>query len=171
MEAQNGQKIWASGAFLLHTEKSSSGELVNQVLSEFSGKFVKKIDENLYIDIIWPYMGPKKAQKFNPQALHNNQVSLSHIKNFFEKMSNTSKIPNFCLFYVIKNPTEIEAESQNSNSKSFFGDIDIHIEAKYRKDQMKTEGAYSIWKKGWHQTDRWTTDALALEKLYWLCQQ
>ena len=32
----------------------------------------------------------------------------------------------------------------------------MYIQAKCRKDRMKTEGAYSIWKKGWQadgQTD------------------
>ena len=33
LEAQNGPKIWASGAFILHSYKSSSNELVNQVSS------------------------------------------------------------------------------------------------------------------------------------------
>ena len=35
----------------------------------------------------------------------------------------------------------------------FLGNVVMHIQAKYRKDQMKTEGAYSIWKKSW-RTDR-----------------
>ena len=30
---------------------------------------------------------------------------------------------------------------------NFLGNIVVHIQTKYRKDQMKTEGAYSIWKK------------------------
>ena len=29
-----------------------------------------------------------------------------------------------------------------------IGNILVHIQTKYRKDRMKTEGAYSIWKKG-----------------------
>ena len=42
-------------------------------------------------------------------------------------------------------------------------EIVVHIQAKYWKDKMKTEGAYSIWKKadGWRtdgQTDRRTND-------------
>ena len=44
------------------------------------------------------------------------------------------------------------------------------VNAKYRKDWMQTEGAYSIWKKGW-QADGWTPDGSTLDKIRWLCQQ
>ena len=38
---------------------------------------------------------------------------------------------------------------------NFLGNIVVHIQVKYQKDQMKTEGAYSIWKKKVDgQTDR-----------------
>ena len=47
----------------------------------------------------------------------------------------------------------------------------MHIHARYKKDQMKSEGAYSIWKKVDGQMDRWMTDGSALDKLPWLCQQ
>ena len=30
---------------------------------------------------------------------------------------------------------------------NFLGNIVVHIHAKYRKDRMKTEAAYSIWNK------------------------
>ena len=50
----------------------------------------------------------------------------------------------------------------------------MHIQAKHRKDQIKTEEGYSIWKEEtkWRRTTtkddgQWT----ALEKPYWLCQQ
>ena len=48
----------------------------------------------------------------------------------------------------------------SKKSKLYFGNIVVQIQAKYRKDQMKTEGAYSIWKKGLTtdgQTDKRTT--------------
>ena len=59
-------------------------------------KLFKKIDENIYIDLFWPYLGPKRAQKFSPHGpflhtngnthnMHVNQVSWSHIKNFLRK--------------------------------------------------------------------------------------
>ena len=46
--------------------------------------------------------------------------------------------------------------------------IILHIQAKYRKVRMKTEVAYSIWKK---IRPDWQTDNRASDKLRWLRQQ
>ena len=32
---------------------------------------------------------------------------------------------------------------------NLLANIVVHIQAKYWIDQIKTEGAYSIWRKGW----------------------
>ena len=39
---------------------------------------------------------------------------------------------------------------------NFLGNILVDIQTKYRKDRMKTEGAYSIWKKVDGRTERQT---------------
>ena len=66
-------------------------------------------------------------------------------------------------FFLIKDPLKKKIYYHN-----FLGDIVVLIQAKYRKDRMKPEGAYSIWKIGC-QTDG-QTDGSASEKLCWLCQ-
>ena len=49
-----------------------------------------------------------------------------------------------------------------------MGNIIVRIQAKYRKDRMKTEEVYLIWKRfPERQTDRWTTDGSASDKLRW----
>ena len=45
--------------YLLHTNKSSSNELISQVLGESSGNFSRKLTKT--------YLGAKRAQKFSPQ--------------------------------------------------------------------------------------------------------
>ena len=42
----------------------------------------------------------------------------------------------------------------------FWGNIIVHIEGKYQKDQIKTEAAYSIWKKVDRQMMDGRTDGL-----------
>ena len=44
--------------------------------------------------------------------------------------------------------------------------IVVHIQTRYQKDWIKTEGAYSIWK----EVDRCRTHGMASNKLCWLCQ-
>ena len=44
-----------------------------------------------------------------------------------------------------------------------LGNIVVYIHAKYRNDRMKTEGAFSIWKKVDRQADKRTTDGSALD--------
>ena len=41
---------------------------------------------------------------------------------------------------------------------NFLGNIVVHIRAKYQKDQMKNEGAYSICNKFYGPTDRQTDE-------------
>ena len=55
----------ASGAYISHTYKNSPNELINQVSCESSEKRFKTIDENIYIDLFWPYLGPKLPRKFS----------------------------------------------------------------------------------------------------------
>ena len=57
----------------------------------------------------------------------------------------------------------------------FLHNIVVHIHAKYRKDRMETEGAFSIWKTvdddGRTGGGRRTMDGSVSDKLRWLCQQ
>ena len=58
-----------------------------------------------------------------------------------------------------------------------MGNIVVLMQAKYRIDRMKTDGAYPLWKKVDDADDdrrrrrRRTTDGSASDKLRWLCQQ
>ena len=47
-DTSGGPNIWASGAYLLHTYKSSSNELINQVLSESSGNSKKRRQKSIH---------------------------------------------------------------------------------------------------------------------------
>ena len=64
---------------------------------------------------------------------------------------------------------KIRSKTSKRYSYDFWGNIVVHIHAKYRKDWMKTGGAYSIYKKGWQTNGQ--TDGSASDKLRWLCQQ
>ena len=76
----------------------------------------------------------------------------------------------FYLFFVIKDSLEqIKSKKSKFYFQNFLGKIVGHNQAKHRKDRMKTEGAYFIW-KDW-RTDRWMTDGSASDKLHWLCHQ
>ena len=55
------------------------------------------------------------------------------MKIVWENGQKPLKFPFFFTFFVIKDPL-----------KKFLGHIVVQIEAKYRKDRMKTEGVYSI---------------------------
>ena len=64
LEVQNGPKTRFSGAYLLHTYKSSPNELVSQVSSESSRNFSRKevktyIHVLTYLALFGPKMGPK----------------------------------------------------------------------------------------------------------------
>ena len=103
-------------------------------------KRFKKIEENLYIDLFWPYLDPENLA-------HGGHFS--HMKTFWENGQKLSKFQIFTYIFVIKDPLKLEAKNKNSSSTSFnnWSNIVVHIHAKYRNDQMKTEGAYWIWKK------------------------
>ena len=61
-------------------------------------------------------------------------------------MAKTPTNSHFYIFFVIKDPFKKNQKQKNLNSTStaFWGNIVVNIHAKYRKDRMKTEGAYSI---------------------------
>ena len=46
---------------------------------------------------------------------------------------------------MIKNPSKFEAKQSKFWLRKFWGNIVVNIEANYRKDRIKTGGAYSIW--------------------------
>ena len=123
--------------YLLHTYKSSSYELANEVSREPS----KKNHENRRKPIYWPILalfGTKNGPKIwptrgnfsrTPQSIHNipvNEVSWSRIKNLLRKWLKTSQIPILPIF--------------------------IARSIKHRSKHWK-KGAYSIWKKVDGRTD------------------
>ena len=60
----------------------------------------------------------------------------------------------FLLFFAINDPFEtLKARNQKFYVYKFLGNIVVHIRAKYRKDQMKTEEVFLILKKVDGQTD------------------
>ena len=61
--------------FYTTKQKSSCNEHVNKVCSESNGN---KIDENFYIDLFWPYLGPKMAWKFSPQYACKQNFKVSY---------------------------------------------------------------------------------------------
>ena len=79
----------------------------------------------------------------------------------------------FLPIFVIKDQLKTKNGSNKSkfHSHNVWGNIVLHIQAKYRKDRMKTGGAYSILKKGWKTDTNRRTDGSASKKLCWLCQQ
>ena len=97
--------LWA---YLLHTYKSSSNELINQVSSESSGNFSRKLTKTYKLTYF------EKGPKFGPQGSFFtytwkyrqyawNQVSWSRIKTFREHVQKHPKF-SFLPFFVIKDP-------------------------------------------------------------------
>ena len=58
--------------------------------------------------------------------------------------------------FVINDPLNLRSKKSKFYSHNFLGNIFVHIHAKHRKDRMKIEEVYSIWKKVDRQTDRRT---------------
>ena len=87
-----------------------------------------------------------------------NQVSWSYSKTLLRKWPKSFKNINFT--YLTKIWLKIQNEKSKLSLHRFLGNIVEHIEAKYHKDQIKTEGAYLTWKKRWR-----TTEMFASEKL------
>ena len=75
------------------------------------------------------------------------------LKTFFRKWLKKKKNYHFLPIFVIKDPLKKFAKKSKFYFYNFLGNIDVHIQAKYHKDQMKTEGAYLIWKKADGRTD------------------
>ena len=71
----------------------------------------------------------------------------------------------FLPIFEIKDPPKLEAKKKKFSFHIFWGNIVVHIHAKYRNGLI-CEGAYWIWKKSW-----WTPDGSASDKLRWLCQK
>ena len=72
----------------------------------------------------------------------------------WEKATKPLKFPFFNLFFVFKDPLEKFAAKNQNSTYIILGNI-VHIQAQYRRDRMKTEGAYTVW-KSWRadgQTD------------------
>ena len=94
-----------------------------------------------YFGLIW---GQKGAQNLahkthfshtleNTHNMPVNQVLWAPIENLLRKLPKTCKISNFDLFVNMV---------PQFWSHNFVGNIVVHIQAKYWKDRMKTEGAY-----------------------------
>ena len=77
-------------------------------------KIFKKIGENLYVDLFWPYLGPKMAWKFGPQGPFFTHIwkypqyvckpsfMVLYQKHFEQMAPNLKRILIFCHFAVIK---------------------------------------------------------------------
>ena len=102
------EKLGLSVVYLLHTYKSSPSELINHVSCDSSGFFSRKYTKTHMLT----YFGAKHLAHrghftHTLKSYYNipvNQVLGSDIKNLYGKWRNTSKIPNFDLLFVIKNP-------------------------------------------------------------------
>ena len=58
-----------------------------------------------------------------------------------------------------------DQKAPENKAHNVLGNIVVYIHAKYRKDRIKTVGAFSIWKKKVdRQTDKRTTDGSAYDK-------
>ena len=72
----------------------------------------QEIDENLYVDLFWPYLEPEKRPEnlthrghfsHTTECSYNaplNQVSWSNIKNYLRKWTKAPKIPIFKPIFV-----------------------------------------------------------------------
>ena len=101
-------KMWPLRPIFYTLFKSSLSELKNLTVCAFY-----KINENLSFDLILVLFGAKRAWKYGRWG-HNlctsenilnipvNQVSWSHVKNFFRKCPQTCKNPCFVLFLIIR---------------------------------------------------------------------
>ena len=49
---------------------------------------------------------------------------------------------------------KIRSKNSKFYFRNFLHNIVVHIQTKYKKDQIKTEEAFSIWKKVDRRTDR-----------------
>ena len=59
-------------------------------------------------------------------------------------------------------PYFLDQKAPENKAHNVLGNIVVYIHANYRKDRMKTEGAFSIWKKKVdRQTAKRTTDGSA----------
>ena len=54
---------------------------------------------------------------------------------------------SYFLPFLLKIKDPLKLEAKNFFFNIFWGNIVVHMHAKYRNDRMKTEGAYWIWKK------------------------
>ena len=74
-------------------------------------------------------------------------------KTVWENGQKTSYIAIFTFFLYSKIPWKMRSQKAKLSFHNFLGNICAHIQNKLRKGWMKTEGAYSIWKKDVGRTD------------------
>ena len=84
LEAQNGPKIWASGAYLLNTCKNSSNELANEVSSQTRCKFLNVGKHGIY--------STESHLAYHVKMLTSNQLDAIHPK----KCARAHSLLNFC---------------------------------------------------------------------------
>ena len=144
-------------------------------LETFQENIRKLIIDEIYIDSFSPYLGPKSTKKFRPlgpfshtlESTHNvhvKQVSWSHFIKCLRIWPKTSKITIFTFFFVTKDLLKnLEAKKAKFYFHNLLGNNIVHIQAKYRKDRIKTDGSlFDLKKKVDGRTDRQTKRRLGI---------
>ena len=131
------QSLGLWGLFFAHLQKKLQWAYKSSFVW-IQWKLLKKIGENIYIDLFWPiltYLEPKMARIFGPLGLFShtpesthkgpvNQLSWYHIKNFLRKWPKTSTPPPpfFKPIFVIKDPLKkIKAKKSIFYFQNFLG--------------------------------------------------
>ena len=119
----------------------------------------KLIIDEIYIDSFWPYLGPKSTKKIRPLGpffthtldsthnVHVKQVSWSHFKNVWEYDQKPLKFPFYILFCNKRFIEKLRSKKAKFYFHNLLGHIIVHIQAKYRKDKIKTDGSLFDLKK------------------------
>ena len=130
-----------------------------------------------YFGPIWGHNWPENWAhrgffSHRPESTHNlpvNQVPWSRIKTF-EKMVKNLWNYHFTLIFNKRSIEEISSKKSKFYFQYVFENVVVHIQDKSLKDQMKSEGAYSIWIRVDARTERRATDGSASDKLQFSLQ-
>ena len=151
LESKSGPKIWASGAYLLHTYKVAP--ISFWIKFQVNERNFHEIDKTLYINLFWPYLGPKMVRKFGPQRPYFTHTwkypaTICLYTKFhgpvFKKMAkNLKKKAFFYLFFVIKDPLK----NSSKKKKILFAQLWGQYCCAHSPNIGKIGWTYSIWKK------------------------
>ena len=116
-------------------------------------KRFKKIEENLYIGLFWPYLDPENLA-------HGGHFS--HMKTFWENGQKLSKFQIFTYIFVIKDPLKLEAKNKNFSSTSFGAILLCTFTPNIGMIRWKLREPIGFEKKSW-----WTPEGSVSDKLRW----